>query len=128
MPSSSCLAAVHEEPPPDRADELADPVRDVSADHLAALACWALAPDHSHCISLGFWGVFTRIWPALRRGRPPRGRPTGVPGNPPEPGRLRRYFASGRGNNRATMRSAVLTVALPQMSCLRELTTAHVDD
>ena len=133
--SSSCLTAVHEEPPPHRADELADPVRDVNADRLAALACWALTPDNSHHISLWFWGVRTH---SLWRVRTHFGRPLAGVGRlgaglraslvtPQHRGHPPRYFAGHPGSSRATMRSAVLTVAVRQMSCLREPTTSYVD-
>lgn len=61
-------------------------------------------------------GGLRRRWSAPRRGRPPRGRPAGIPGNPPEPGTSAALPCGvGPGESRATMRSAVLTVALSRV-------------
>jgi DNA-formamidopyrimidine glycosylase len=125
------LTAVHEESPPRRADKVLDPVQDVRAGGPAALVlrAVALAPDNAHQTPPLCFGGLRRQWPAPGRGRPPRGRPPGVPGNPPEPG-TRGATVQGRprGNNRATMRSAVLTVALLPISCLHEPTTLQVNE
>jgi hypothetical protein len=64
-----------------------------------------------------------------RVGRP-GARPAGVPGNPPEPRDIRgaTLWGGPGGTNRATMRSAVLTLAPPLISCLHERTTPQPCD
>jgi hypothetical protein len=85
--SASCFTAMQEKPPPRRADEVHDPVRDVSAVRPTALVHRALTPDNAHQISLRFWGIAAAPMAGPRGfGRLEPGPLAGVPGNPPEPG------------------------------------------
>src|SRR5262245_17028461 len=103
---------MQEEPPPQLAHKAANPRGDVSADRLVAPARRTLAPDNAHHIPLSIPRGLARQMPVSRRGRPPRDRTCGHPGNPPEPGYPRRYLAGWPGNNQATVRSALLTLAV----------------
>ena len=78
-------------------------------------------------VIVGFAGADGRPRPWVGR---PRARPAGVPGNPPEPRDIRgaTLWGGPGGTNRATMRSAVLTVAPPLISCLHERTTPQPCD
>jgi hypothetical protein len=128
----SCLTAVYEEPSPHRTDKALDPVRDVHAYCWTLLVCRALtlAPDNAHQTPSGlFWGLRARMAGPGRVGRS-GARPAGVPGNPPEPRDIRgaTLWGGPGGNDRATMRSAVLTLASSLISCLHEPTTPQLND